>query len=203
MNHYQRFGLEENASLAEIRAKYLELARVTHPDIQEQEGRQTTSGSDPSKHHSQDGSTTHSHDEMSALNEAYRVLSNPDLRAQYDQSLRPPQPAPSPVTSQRSSSRRQPWGTRVILIACVIGLITVILSNFKSPQRRNLGQELNAVTPIVQPHFESIRRGEGPTLKETLDTPSGHVLRRLVNPTPSQFTPESCLRAFPDQLRAK
>jgi curved DNA-binding protein CbpA len=63
--HYERLGVARSASATEIRTAYRALARRTHPDVNE-------SGVDAS---------------MAAVNEAWRVLGDPDRRAAYDASL--------------------------------------------------------------------------------------------------------------------
>lgn len=64
--HYERLGVAPDASPGEIRAAYRRLARTHHPDA---------------------GGGAHG--EMAAVNEAWRVLSDPARRAAYDASLRP------------------------------------------------------------------------------------------------------------------
>ncbi len=65
-DHYKTLGLERGASGAEIKKRYRELARKTHPD---------RTGKASSK------------DEMAEINNAYDVLSDPDRRKKYDASL--------------------------------------------------------------------------------------------------------------------
>lgn len=63
--HYERLGVAPTASSEEIRAAYRAVARRLHPDT---------------------GSAT-GEAEMAAVNEAWRVLSDPGRRALYDRSL--------------------------------------------------------------------------------------------------------------------
>jgi curved DNA-binding protein CbpA len=63
--HYQRLGVAPTAAAADIKAAYRELARLNHPDL--------TNGS---------GS-----DDMAAVNEAWRVLGDPERRRAYDETL--------------------------------------------------------------------------------------------------------------------
>lgn len=67
--HYDILGVNQDADEATIRAAYRERARHVHPD----------------RLHSGDGSGPA--DEMAAVNEAYRVLSDAGRRAVYDRSL--------------------------------------------------------------------------------------------------------------------
>ena len=74
ITYYERIGVSPDATRDQIRAAYRRLARRHHPD-----------------------SDAGNSDEMAALNEAWRVLSDPARRAMYDASLRTtPRPATSP-----------------------------------------------------------------------------------------------------------
>jgi curved DNA-binding protein CbpA len=74
INHYERLGVESDASPAAVRAAYHELARLLHPD---------THGGAANR-------------EMALVNEAWRVLSDPGRRAAYDATLRLAAPVASP-----------------------------------------------------------------------------------------------------------
>lgn len=63
VNYYELFSLPPDASLADLRQRYRVLSLTHHPD--------------------RGGST----EQMARLNEAYRVLSTPHLRHEYDQKL--------------------------------------------------------------------------------------------------------------------
>jgi molecular chaperone DnaJ len=63
--HYERLGVRPDASTDEIRAAYRQVARVHHPDAAG-----SAAGAD-----------------MAAVNEAWRVLSDPGRRALYDRTL--------------------------------------------------------------------------------------------------------------------
>ena len=67
--HYRRLGVAPDATAEQIRAAYREAARRHHPDARAARG---SAGSD---------------DEMAAVNEAWRVLSDPVARARYDADL--------------------------------------------------------------------------------------------------------------------
>jgi curved DNA-binding protein CbpA len=93
--HYDRLGVARSASASEIRAAYRELARRTHPDVK-------GPGVDAS---------------MAAVNEAWRVLGDPQRRAAYDASLAPvaperarplPRDAPTPPSEARPSWWNEP-----------------------------------------------------------------------------------------------
>jgi len=71
--HYERLGVPSSAPVDQIRVAYRAVARVNHPD-----SAGSAAGAD-----------------MAAVNEAWRVLSDPGRRALYDASLR------GPITSTR------------------------------------------------------------------------------------------------------
>jgi curved DNA-binding protein CbpA len=86
--HYERLGVTPAASSSEIRAAYRRLARDTHPDV-------NGPGVDAT---------------MAAVNEAWRVLGDPERRAEYDALLAPeprrarPPPPPPPTWARREPS---------------------------------------------------------------------------------------------------
>ena len=86
--HYQRLGVAPTAEVADIKVAYRELARRNHPDLA------TGSGS---------------HD-MAAVNEAWRVLSDPERRRAYDATLAADQRAGE---RPRPSARPARWATSV------------------------------------------------------------------------------------------
>jgi molecular chaperone DnaJ len=65
ITHYERIGVSSDASHAQIRDAYRRKARQHHPDAHQGDS-----------------------DQMAAINEAWRVLSDPGRRAMYDASLR-------------------------------------------------------------------------------------------------------------------
>jgi curved DNA-binding protein CbpA len=85
--HYERLGVAPSASSSEIRAAYRKLARRTHPDVQ-------GPGVDAS---------------MAAVNEAWRVLGDPERRAEYDALLAPePRVTPPPPPTRAWAGREPP-----------------------------------------------------------------------------------------------
>ena len=95
--HYQVLGVEQDCSFEELRTAYRRRAREHHPDV----AASAVSGAGIS---------------MADVNEAWRVLSDRELRRAYDRSLPPvwrdpvamPQPAP-----QTGRSRREAWAASV------------------------------------------------------------------------------------------
>lgn len=67
-DYYSILQLSPSASRSEIQKKYFELAKLHHPDVT--------------------GDTDGSRDKFKLINEAYSILSNPQRRREYDESLR-------------------------------------------------------------------------------------------------------------------
>jgi DnaJ domain len=81
VTHYEVLGIRRAASAAEIRTAYRELARRYHPDV------------------SDDAAAS----AMAAVNEAWRVLGDPERRAAYDATLDVPSAPPRPrVRAERA-----------------------------------------------------------------------------------------------------
>ena len=97
LTHYDDLGLHAAASGEEIREAYLNLVRVTHPDLQ----------NDP-------GLKRYAENQMQRVNRAYAVLSDPERRRLYDASLgsNGAEPAGERAASKRSKGR---WRARALI----------------------------------------------------------------------------------------
>jgi hypothetical protein len=126
--HYDVLGVRSTADAATIRTAYRSLARDHHPDRV--------------AHSSAAGSTN-----MSAINEAYRILNDAGRRAMYDRSLSGRQDSKHPLTSAHdpeSPERRNvagdvytrpariPWRSLLLCSAIAIFAI-VVLAQFVQP----------------------------------------------------------------------
>lgn len=121
-DHYRVLGVAPDASGTEIRRRYRELARRLHPD-------QSGSGSG---------------DGMATLNEAYRVLSDPARRADYDRSRRSETPTPTVTGTARPTippvvPARFPW--RFVLVLAGVGTIAILVSAALAPAGSEVGPD--------------------------------------------------------------
>ena len=103
--YYEVLGVTMVATRDEIKAKYRTLALEHHPD------------------RNIHGDRARSEQVMSAITEAYDVLSNPDLRARYDQTLRP---------STSARQQEQPFRAPPADVCMVCGHGPVAVVTFRS-----------------------------------------------------------------------
>ena len=96
---YDVLGVDADATADEVRAAYRRQARLHHPDLRTQ-----AQGDD---------------DEMFLLNEAWRVLGDPELRRQYDATVTTHR---EPVLVARHGFSIRPW----IVILVVLAVIFVV-----------------------------------------------------------------------------
>ncbi len=83
-NFYQRLGISQNASLDEIKRAFRQAAQRLHPDVNKRPG-----------------ATEHFLD----IKEAYEVLIDPDVRAEYDKTNKPEQQKKRPIRVNTQYSR--------------------------------------------------------------------------------------------------
>jgi curved DNA-binding protein CbpA len=127
---YNTLGINETATPAEIKAAYRQLAKEYHPDEIPQEFRDRPLGK-------------LAEEAFRAVDQAYKVLSDPQRRQSYDEQLRiarlPPAPVhrlpPQPLVSQMrpaKNKRRRNWARLVVgivgLFCLLAGLILVFAS---------------------------------------------------------------------------
>jgi hypothetical protein len=114
VNHYEVLGVGRDATSAQIRSAFRRLARAHHPDT----------------------SASGSADSLTPINEAWRVLGDPDLRRAYDRSL-DAESAPADVDSWSQDSSplvppvppsNFPW--RFLAGLAVVGIGLVLLGVF-------------------------------------------------------------------------
>ena len=88
---YQRLGLEKTATSAEIRRAYHAQARQTHPDKVE-------------------GDKAAAAEKFKRLAEAYEVLTDKKLRAEYDRTGRVPDDRAKAAANQQSTGEEEEFG---------------------------------------------------------------------------------------------
>lgn len=190
-HHYDLLGVDRFVTNDELRQRYRDLAREWHPDklsedLSEEELR-------------------HAHETMSAVNEAYRVLADPNLRAAYDRELAEGQARShdqheSAVHSKNDEQRSKPLWLRTLLALLLVAFAYLIYQNHQAPNRRNFNQEFGAAQTLFKPQVDRALKGDLPSLDETLKSPEGYLLKKALAP---DLSPESCLEAFPKQLQRK
>lgn len=89
MTHYERLGIDPGASTEEVERAFRKVARQVHPDL---------NSGDPAV----------AEERMKQLNESRDILSDPSLRAAYDETLREPPPRAAPPPPPPPPKRR-PW----------------------------------------------------------------------------------------------
>ena len=86
-------------------------------------------------------------------------------------------------------------------MATIVGSVFVlIINNSKTPNKRNFRDEFQTAKTVFKPQVDQALKGNLPSLKETMEQPEGLLLKRALSP---ELSPENCLNAFPNQLRAK
>ena len=184
-SYYEVMGLDPTCSPQELKSRYRDLAREHHPD---QLG------------HLSFAAQAASASEMAAINEAYDTLSDPSLRRAYDQrrqaeaTAREPQFSPTPTAPPKRPLLA--W----LLIALVLGGAIALWLDASREDRRGFSEDFSSVTPLLAPYVHKDRETPGPSVRELMQSPQGTIIKRALQP---EMTPESCLRAFPSQLRAR
>jgi len=93
-DQYEVLGVSRDASAMEIKRAYFRLAKAYHPDRHHEAGMEALQGKLEVL--------------FDRLTQAYGVLSHPQSRRQYDESLAPPPPSPVPARPEESQPRIQP-----------------------------------------------------------------------------------------------
>jgi curved DNA-binding protein CbpA len=107
MTYYEELGLDASASLEQIREAYLYLARLLHPDQQQDEDLRRLAEA-----------------QMKRVNHIYEVLSDPDRRRRYDSELerQNAEPAVPRIVPAPKHARTRNFGTVVWLASALLGL---------------------------------------------------------------------------------
>jgi hypothetical protein len=142
-NHYAVLGVPRSASASAIRTAYRKLARLHHPDVNE---------------NSPDAALR-----MAEINRAYKVLSDPSLRAAYDRklilldsgALLPVEPAPRPVVQNRvAATLRERRGALIAVGAVALGITCIFAWVVISEEQAYVGssdEEEEAAADVREP----------------------------------------------------
>lgn len=130
MNHYARLGVSPSATDADIRRAYRQMARRLHPDA---------NPTDPQ-----------ANERFAELSEAYRILSDPTLRARYDDwyfrgiAAATPPPPPRPVYRPKARPR-PPYKWLIISGAGVAFMVLLLLLGLNLWDKKRLETTWKAV----------------------------------------------------------
>jgi DnaJ-class molecular chaperone len=192
LTFYQILELSKDASDEDIKASYHQKSHALHPDKQD----------DPQ---SSKRTSDLSYD-MSDLNRAYEVLSDPIRRATYDETLiqhtrdERLQAIRNKRILEQSKSKRMTLFLRGLVIVLVCFFIFTIYHNHQNPHQLQLTQQVDQLKPLIEPQIQSIQKGESIGIHDFLDKPKQNIIRQVLKPT---MTPEACLQRFPNELQAK
>lgn len=182
-NFYERLNLEMDCTPEKIKARYRELAQILHPDKR--------------AHLEDDSHRDDALDEMASINEAYQTLIDPELRRAYDERLRMEEVHRREPVNAQVLAPRSPIFARILLVLFLGGVLAVFIDSLTT-EKRGLSEEFAPLQPLVRPYVDKNRTQRGPRIKELIESPQGELLKRALQP---EMTPESCLSAFPDDLR--
>lgn len=155
MNHYQVLGVSKNSSLKEIQRAYHDAARTYHPDTARTKSEQRNNI------------------DIAKINEAWRVLKDPESRSIYDSSLNlntdnfridstkfsvPNQSTPKTFRVSTSGAK-----SKVFLVPLISGIILVliIISTFFSSTNTDSESDLNLGSGAVIGDCVKIIQGPG------------------------------------------
>ena len=138
---------------------------------------------------------------MAAVNAAYEVLSNPQLRASYDAELDLlVNDDHSNSSSSLSEVPRSGIMIKVTLYMIASALITLIIISWLRPNQRDFNDEFKSAKGLFGGQVNRALKGEVPSLKEVIDSPQGTLLQYKPYP---QISAELCLEKFPKELQPR
>lgn len=180
MTHYEELGVAPEASVEEIRAAYLQLAKLLHPDIQQEERLRHLAEC-----------------QMRRLNHVYQTLTDPERRRAYDRGLR--ETVALPVAALPGEIHRPGdwkgqaavWGGAFALGGCL--MIWVSLSYHAVPPPEGIRLPVEAA-----PAAAAGNRRRPPRAAPAPEAPPSREPRRVEMPTgAAQASPRVTVEAPP------
>lgn len=101
--HYDVLGIGQQADLEQIKTAYRQQIRQSHPDRFASQRVQLQRTGDETALRTLDAQIDRAKKQTQRINEAYRILSDPVKRADYDRQIRPPEPSYNPYTGTYST----------------------------------------------------------------------------------------------------
>jgi hypothetical protein len=167
MDYYEELGVRRGAPVEEIRRAWRNLARLLHPDQQQDESLRLLAER-----------------QMKRLNEVCAVLTDPLGRLRYDQSLFAAPPLPPPA--RRWAVARQHWP--LVVVFAVSAITTAVLYPRRAAPRAPSREPAVAAAPAVPTPRPTRRRSthrDAPALPRHRQEPSpADVLPAPIVPAP-------------------
>lgn len=142
-NYYDILGVSEKASLEDITAAKNELAKRYHPDVNMKDGIDTT-------------------EKMQEILEAYRILSNPDKRSEYDWSHRRSRPVMQTFDLHRMEEDDESLPDFVAYWKASNALFDIIQKSDPLFRDKNYSEELTQLSTEALAHVVLLRNSSIP-----------------------------------------
>ncbi len=169
MDYYEELGVPRAAPVEDIRRAWRNLARLLHPDQQQDEGLRLLAER-----------------QMKRLNEVCAVLTDPVQRMRYDQSL-PGAPHPAPPARRWMDAGRR-WGLAAALAVCAIA--AAILTPRSAAPRTTPNRSAGPSAPPAAYTPKPVRKRAGRTsqiVRRSPDPRNDTPLHVPVEPSPPEI----------------
>jgi hypothetical protein len=178
MTHYEELGIRPDASTDEVRQAYRTVARLLHPDQQQDAGLKLAAER-----------------QMRRLNEVLCILTDPPARRAYDSELATPRHKAMAVLAVPSFARCVPWYRGALAGVLFWGLIgigsagLVLWSVITSPVNPSLGPSEESAKPLPRvPKMEGAARNQA-----AVPAGEAHADSHPTSPRPGKAEPQPVL----------